>query len=154
MTTKISKFDIEYTYWLEDMHDTFWRRIDSSINIALIVLGTSVAASLQLDLLVGLSIAIIAAINVVVQPLRKSLQARSQTEKFGKLLNVMDNTEAEEFNKMVSVNSENSSDVIGALAALAYNRTAIRLELKPNHEYTLFDKLVGRFIGDLPESRP
>lgn len=154
MTTKISKFDIEYTYWLEEMHDTFWRRVDVTINIALIVLGTSVAASLQLDFLVGLAVAIIAAINVVIQPLKKSLQARSQAKKFGKLLDVMDELEAKEFNEMVNINSENSSDAIGALADLAYNRAAIRLKLKPTNKYTVFHKLAGHFIGDLPESRP
>ncbi|WP_240205669.1 hypothetical protein [Vibrio sp. CyArs1] len=154
MTTKISKFDIEYSFWLEEMHYTFWRRVDASINIALIILGTSVAASLQLDFLVGLAVAILAAINVVIQPLKKSMQARSQAEKFGKLLSVMDDHEAKEFNNMVHTASEHSSDPLGAITALAFNRAAIRLGLKPNYEYTFINKLVGHFIGDLPDSRP
>lgn len=153
MTTKISEFEIEYAYWLEDMHNAFWRRIDACINIALIILGTSVAASLNVDVFIGLAIALLAAINVVVQPLKKSLNARNQSKKYIEIMDGYDSLSPEQLREKIETYSEHSSDNVGMLTALAYNRAAIVLKLKPSKKYTFSNRLAGYFIGDLPESR-
>ncbi len=154
MTIKISEFDIQYAYWLEDMHDAFWRRVDACINIALIVLGTSVAASLSLDFAIGLSVALLAAINVVVQPLKKSIHARSQASKISKLLDSKHSMNADVLSEKFEEISEHSSDELGMLTSLAYNQAAIILKKRPAKKYSLLNKMAGHFIGNLPASKP
>ena len=154
MTMKISEFDIEYAYWLEDMHNAFWRRIDACINITLIVLGTSVAASLSLDFAIGLSVALLAAINVVVQPLKKSLHARSQASKLSKLLDSKHTMSDETLSEILEGICEHSSDEVGMLTPLAFNQAAIILKKRPTKKYSLLNKLAGHFVGNLPASKP
>lgn len=154
MTIKISEFDIQYAYWLEDMHDAFWRRVDACINIALIVLGTSVAASLSLDFAIGLSVALLAAINVVVQPLKKSIHARSQASKFSKLLDSKQSMNADVLSEKFEEISEHNSDELGMLTSLAFNQAAIILKKRPTKKYSLLNKMAGHFVGNLPASKP
>jgi hypothetical protein len=154
MTRQDQEFEVEYGYWIETMLNSFWRRIDVCINISLIILGTSVAASLHVDMIIGLLVALFAAINVVIQPLKKAIQANAQSDQFSDILDRMDRLSDEELSSAVKAIRNTNSDEIGILTPLAYNRAAIRLGLKPDHEYRLLNRLAGHFIGDVPESRP
>lgn len=154
MSRADKEFQVEYSYWLEYMLYTFWRRVDVCINISLIVLGTSAVATFSISTLIGLAVALLAAINVVVQPLRKSMIACAQSAKFSQLLNDMSSLSDEELSRSMSALRETNSDVVGMLVPLAYNRAAICTDLKPTHVYTKLNKLAGHFIGDLPDSRP
>lgn len=153
MAARISEFEIQYAYWLEDMQYTFWRRIDAFINIALIVLGAAVTATLDIDVVIGLTVAMLAAINVVIQPLRKAINARTQATRYSKILDSLEKFADDELQKEIDFCSENNSDEIGTVTSLAYNQAAISMNKRPTKRYHLGHKLIGLFIGHLPESQ-
>lgn len=151
MTRANNEFQVEYSFWLEHMLNTFWRRVDACINIALIVLGTSIAATLNIDIFIGLSVALLAAINVVVQPLRKAISANVQSDNYSDVLRKMRNLTDDELSSELQALKATNSDQVGAIVPLAYNRAAIRMDLTPNYPYNRLNKMVGHFIGDIPE---
>ncbi|MFA0085372.1 hypothetical protein [Vibrio sp. 10N.261.51.F12] len=153
MTRHDQEFQVEYAYWLEHMLNTFWRRVDACINIALIVLGTSIAATLNIDIFIGLSVAILAAINVVIQPLRKAISADTQANKYSEILATMHTLKDNELGNHIAALRETNSEQVGMLIPLAFNRAAIKMQMTPNYEYTLVNRAAGHFIGDTPTNK-
>ncbi|PMJ92839.1 hypothetical protein [Vibrio sp. 10N.261.55.A7] len=151
MDRQDQEFTAEYSSCTEEMLNVFWRRIDVCINIALIMLGTSIVATFGLDIFVGFLVAFLAAINVVIQPLKKAICADAQSGRFRDIINRKHKLNDDELIEALTSVRDTNSGEIGMLKPLAYNRAAIRMGLKPNHSYTFINRIAGLFIGDTPE---
>ncbi|MFV0575975.1 MAG: hypothetical protein ACK5NC_11275 [Vibrio sp.] len=147
------EFKLEYSYWIEKMHATFWGRVDTANNIALIILGCAVVATWEINEIIGLLVAIISAINVVIQPVKKSMIAKEQAFKFSRIITQLDTLSDAELCERMEAIADNNCDVVGMIEPLAFNRAAIVLDLVPTQKYSLLNKLAGHFIGDLPDNK-
>ncbi|KLV07986.1 hypothetical protein C9I92_15170 [Photobacterium ganghwense] len=86
MSRHDTQFKIRYSNRLEQMNACFYSRLDSAMSILQIFLGSAVVSSTQFNTVIGLFIALIAAITHTVKPAIKAIHSEYQHKKYVELL--------------------------------------------------------------------
>jgi hypothetical protein len=144
--------DLQYSYWYEFYLKTFWDRVDKGINILLLALSYSIVTT-DVASFTAILIALLSAINIVLQPGRESLSAKLQAGKYQALirkvaLNRL--TEAQLNHRLSDLHDSDHNDILG-VEELACNRAHLSLGREPIiAHYTLANKIVSILVGDMP----
>lgn len=145
-------FDINYSYYLEDMFSTLTGRIDKLISIILFILGGSVFMPFSNLLLFGLLVSCLSAIQYFYEFSKYSCFSNIQAKKYLKLIyneSKLNDTELhDKFNEL----QKSDTKCYGILANAAYKRASIKLGLDDHTKLTKIESLFAWFAGDLPKA--
>jgi hypothetical protein len=121
-------FDVEYGYWFNQINERFYRRLDVLLNLVQLVGGSAAALAAmqsapQAVVIAGLSLAICAAMSLLVQPSVKSERHRACKVQWRELKGDAIHLSDEELHERVSDLQGSGPMGIEALSMPAYNAT-------------------------------
>lgn len=143
------QFQIRYSFHLETMQAVLCGRIDRLLCIGQIFLGSMCAAFTAIAPVMGVLIALLAAVAMVCQFAAKGVRAEHQAAQLKPLLT--SNLSASELEQQFTAIQENDSEVFGALRNAAHMRATIAMGLTDDgYQLTRFEKVMAWLAGDLP----
>ncbi|MBD2816878.1 hypothetical protein ID850_19635 [Xenorhabdus sp. Flor] len=144
-------FDINYSYYLENLFGTLMGRIDKLISITLIVLGGSVFSPFGNLFIFGVFVAIISAAQFIYQPGRSSGISYEQAKKYRQLITLEPMLTNEELHNRFNEIQSLDSNPWAVLRSAAYKRASIKLGLVDNTApLTKIESIWSWIAGDLP----
>ncbi|MDE9537256.1 hypothetical protein [Xenorhabdus bovienii] len=144
-------FDINYSFYLENLFGTLMGRIDKFISITLIVLGGSVFSPFGNLFIFGALVAVISAAQFIYQPGRGAGISDEQAKKYRQLITLEPTLTDEELTRRFYEVQSLDSKPWGVLRSPAYKRASIRLELVDNTAaLTKLESIWAWIAGDLP----
>jgi len=149
MTRDELLFQIGYSIRLEKMQATLLARADRASNFLQIFLGVAVVADAY-PKVIGVAMAALAAISFVCQPGAKSTEARTQKQKYEKLLAEESTLLDQQLRTRYAELQESDSFIVGSLANPAHMGEQIRLGYVPDFQLNWFEKVCAALAGDLP----
>ncbi|WP_416778172.1 hypothetical protein ACNFJN_08260 [Xenorhabdus budapestensis] len=151
-------FDINYSFYLENLFGTLMGRIDKFISITLIVLGGSVFSHFGNVFIFGFLVAVISAAQFIYQPGRASGISDEQAKKYRQLITIEPTLADEELTRRFSEIQSLDSKPWSVLQSAAYKRASIKLGLEDKTAALTRPESIWAWIaGDLPpkgESSP
>ncbi|WP_275386466.1 hypothetical protein [Xenorhabdus bovienii] len=120
-------FDINYSFYLENLFGTLMSRIDKFISITLIVLGGSVFSPFGNLFIFGALVAVISAAQFIYQPRRGAGISDEQAKKYRQLITLEPTLTDEELARRFYEVQSLDSKPWGVLRSPAYKKASIRL---------------------------
>ena len=142
------KFDIRYSFHLENMHATLCSRIDRVLAFSQLVLGSSVFANVEHAAIIGALMAVLAALSFVYQFGASAMKAGIQAKNYKAML-YSDENEDELKARFIAC-QDNDSDAFGVLRNAAHIRASIACEIADSYRLSSFEKFAAWLAGDLP----
>lgn len=144
-------FDLNHSYYLENMYSTLMGRIDKTASLLLIVLGGTAFASFTNVFVYGISVAIISTAQFIFQPGKQEGMAGEHAKKYLQLITLSDTLDdallLERFNELQSLDSK----PWGSLRNAAQRRATITLGLSDSQpELSKWEAFWSWVAGDLP----
>ncbi|MEC4924075.1 hypothetical protein [Escherichia coli] len=147
-------FDVRYSFHLETMMATLYRRLEYLLYFILTLAGGLVLADVGNTALQGLVVIIVAFTSLTLRPARNALLCERQAARYRELMHDFefhpDETELPDMDEI----ELHDNTAIGLLRNAAYKRTLIVLgysqEANAIH-LTMMEKIAAWFAGDLPE---
>jgi hypothetical protein len=121
-------FDIEYGYWFNQANERLYHHVDVALNLVQLVGGSAAALAVMQEfpkgvVIAGLSLALCAAVSLLVQPSVKSEQHRACKAQWRKLKARAPQINDADLHQAVSELQGDGPTGIGALSTPAYNAT-------------------------------
>ncbi|WP_446469252.1 hypothetical protein [Xenorhabdus stockiae] len=144
-------FDINYSFYLENLYGTLMGRIDKLISIVLIVLGGSAFSPFGNLFVFGALVAVISSAQFIYQPGRSAGISDEQAKKYRQLITFEPTLTDEELAQRFSEVQSLDSKPWGVLQSAAYKRACIRLGLvDETAALTKLESIWSWIAGDLP----
>ncbi|WP_280625214.1 hypothetical protein [Arsenophonus nasoniae] len=145
-------FDINYSYYLEEMFSTLTGRIHKLISVILFILGGSVFTPFSNLLLFGAFVSCLSAIQYFYEYAKHSCFSNIQAKRYLALIYNESTLSDDELHQKFNELQKSDTQCYGLLANAAYKRTSIKLGLDDHTKLTRLESIFAWFAGDLPKA--
>ncbi|MGF1717855.1 hypothetical protein L4D08_23625 [Photobacterium chitinilyticum] len=121
-----TQLKIRYSNRIEQMNACFYSRLDKTMTILLIFLGSAIAGGTQFSYVIGLAIALVAAIRHTLQPAVKSIHSQYQHKQYLDLLTEQPSSDDELLTKYKALQGKDTA-VLQIFDSAAHVRAGIEL---------------------------
>lgn len=145
-------FDINYSYYLENMFSKLMDRINKFISIILFILGGSVFTPYSNLFLFGLLVSVLSAIQYFNQFGHQSCRSDMQARQYLSLIHHEPELSDTQLHKKFNELQKSDTKPYSILANAAYKRASIELGLDDHTTLTKLESLFAWLAGDLPKA--
>ncbi|MCB2249439.1 hypothetical protein KTQ81_21710 [Salmonella enterica subsp. diarizonae] len=147
-------FRIHYSYFIEEMHARLFNRLDRWIAFILILLGSSVFASIGNPVYIGAIVVVLSAFGFIWQFPRSAANCENQARAMKRLINTANTLDDAELLSAFTILQDGDTPAIGYLRDPAHKRALIatghQVEASETH-LSACSKLISFLSGDCPK---
>lgn len=158
MNTQPSEHDPKYQltfrawncYWIEYINEVFNRRIDTTINALMLILGAFVSMNSSFSWLFGGIIAVLSGCRIAWNFGKKAGVSKQQMQRYAAILDDAHKLSVEELSARLSLISEFDGAVMECMDNPARNKASIAMGYTPKEHLNFPEKLIALLTIGIP----
>lgn len=148
-------FNLYYSYNLENLFYHCNARLNNLFTVVQLLLSSAIigdlsryAPSVNINIIIGLILAVLSALSLVYRFGEKAVSARIGADRYSALIHRHSKMTDDELADVLLESNSLDNHITGGFADIAYKRSAIQLNLKDDTKLNCYQLFIAKFCGE------
>ena len=149
-------FELYYSYNLENLFYHCNARLNNLFTVVQLLLSSAIIGdlssytppSVNINIIIGLILAVLSALSLVYRFGEKAVSARIGADRYSALIHRHSKMTDDELADVLLESNSLDNHITGVFADIAYERSAIQLNLQDDTKLTCYQSFIAKFCGE------